>query len=581
MPEIRPAMSALLTLFENLRRGVAVERIETLVDAALEPASGAALEDVCVLAVHTRWCRGGKGERRAALDVLLVLYTRAPAATLAVAALLPEFGSWRDVVTLGQDAAAHGATHEPLSVACWDMLAHELQADAAALYAASAERGAPPSLSLAAKYAPSECGARGAVRGDLELCRRLFDSTATHARRDYRRLLTHLRRALALPEPLMCAGRWDDIHFADVPARALACYKRAFLNEGRGGPRAEPARIRCRERFLAALADPANIKGAQMFPHELVREAMRPGLSPGVEAVLNAQWAAVRASVQDIGLGTTRMVCMADVSGSMLGTPMHVSIALGILVAELSHPDFRDRVLTFSAEPTWHLLRAGDSFVAKVRSLAAAPWGHNTNLTAAVDMVAEVVAAKGLKQGAVPDLLVVSDMRFDESQRGQDAWGVAHESISERFSALGTRLHGARMQPPRIVFWNVRADGAGFEPDAGLDGVALLSGYSPALMRAFLAGEEKTLPAPGGCAAVRTTAADTLRAVLEDPALQCVRTAARTHSHAPPVNMPHDAPPAINRHEYLVAFAVGLVWASCVLTVCIIGALFAHPARTR
>jgi len=37
-------------------------------------------------------------------------------------------------------------------------------------------------------------------------------------------------------------------------------------------------------------------------------------------------------------LGLSLLVCMADVSGSMSGTPMHVAIALGILVSEVRIP---------------------------------------------------------------------------------------------------------------------------------------------------------------------------------------------------------------------------------------------------
>ena len=50
-------------------------------------------------------------------------------------------------------------------------------------------------------------------------------------------------------------------------------------------------------------------------------------------------------------LGLFRLVCMADVSGSMSGTPMHVAIALGILVSEVCHPAFRNKLLTFSSDP--------------------------------------------------------------------------------------------------------------------------------------------------------------------------------------------------------------------------------------
>ena len=64
-------------------------------------------------------------------------------------------------------------------------------------------------------------------------------------------------------------------------------------------------------------------------------------------------------------VGLSRLVCMADVSGSMSGTPMHVAIALGVLVSEVCHPVFRDKVLTFSGNPTWHQLQPDATFVEK------------------------------------------------------------------------------------------------------------------------------------------------------------------------------------------------------------------------
>ena len=49
-------------------------------------------------------------------------------------------------------------------------------------------------------------------------------------------------------------------------------------------------------------------------------------------------------------VGLSRVVAMADVSGSMCGTPMEVAIALGILTSEVTHPAFRDKgMLTYAA----------------------------------------------------------------------------------------------------------------------------------------------------------------------------------------------------------------------------------------
>ena len=50
----------------------------------------------------------------------------------------------------------------------------------------------------------------------------------------------------------------------------------------------------------------------------------------------------------------------------MNGTPMLVSVALGILISEISHTTFKDKVLTFAETPTWHDLSGVSSFVKKV-----------------------------------------------------------------------------------------------------------------------------------------------------------------------------------------------------------------------
>ena len=53
------------------------------------------------------------------------------------------------------------------------------------------------------------------------------------------------------------------------------------------------------------------------------------------------------------GLNLSKLVALVDVSGSMSGIPMEVAIALGILVSEVTHPDFRNRLLTFETKPSW------------------------------------------------------------------------------------------------------------------------------------------------------------------------------------------------------------------------------------
>jgi len=231
---------------------------------------------------------------------------------------------------------------------------------------------------------------------------------------------------------------------------------------------------------------------------------------------------------------------MADVSGSMSGTPMHVAIALGILVSEVCHPAFRDKVLTFSEDPQWHQLQPDAAFVAKVQSLQAAAWGQSTDFAKAMRKIAELVSAERLEQHDVPDLLVVSDMQFDEARGGYGGgggeaphahrWNTAHAEIAQLFHQVGMQVHGRPLNPPNIIFWNVRADTVGYPAAADQKGVMLLSGYSPALMKFILSGEMEeevatALDEDGNVVITRRQAdpRETLRRVLNDSGLDAVR----------------------------------------------------------
>jgi hypothetical protein len=280
------------------------------------------------------------------------------------------------------------------------------------------------------------------------------------------------------------------------------------------------------------------VRAAAPLDHaEAVSEAARgctatwPGRALFVAAEVLADAAVSAGASRPLGL--SRLVCMADVSGSMSGTPMHVAIALGILVSEVCHPAFRDKVLTFSSDPVWHHLDHGAAFVDKVRSLASAHWGMSTDFAKAMRKIAETACSERLEQHDIPDLLVVSDMQFDEARfdGGYGGWDTAYEEIAQLYHEVGMQVHGRPLNPPNIIFWNVRADTYGYPAAADQKGVMLLSGYSPALMKFILSGEmeEEVAEALDGDGNVVKTRRqvdprEALRRVLNDSGLDAVRT---------------------------------------------------------
>jgi hypothetical protein len=92
------------------------------------------------------------------------------------------------------------------------------------------------------------------------------------------------------------------------------------------------------------------------------------------------------------------------------------------------------------------------------------------------------------------------------------------------------QVHGHPLQPPNIIFWNVRADTVGYPAAADQKGVMLLSGFSPSLMKFILSGEMEeeciTLDEDGKIVKSRAQVdpRETLRRVLYDSGLDDVRS---------------------------------------------------------
>jgi len=244
---------------------------------------------------------------------------------------------------------------------------------------------------------------------------------------------------------------------------------------------------------------------------------------------------------KSIDLG--KLVPLVDVSGSMSGTPMEAAIGLGILVSELAHPAFRNRALTFESHPNWVDLSGCVKIADKVNKLQEAPWGGSTNFAAACEQILSAAERAKLKPDDIPDLIVFSDMQFDEARHDYhylasnagraESWETQHERLVRRFAEVGRTVCGEPYAAPRIIYWNLRGNTVGFPVQANAPNTQMLSGFSPALLKLVLSGkdlvgDEKEVSLPDGTVKVvreGPTPAETLRAALDDAAFDPVRLA--------------------------------------------------------
>jgi hypothetical protein len=543
---------ALVALFFALVRNIPKERLSELFRDCKNEASpstaASIMADLFVLAFQTRDCRGGKGERSLFYNLLIELYDSYPQTVLNVLPLISEYGYYKDYFNILEEIGMSGK-FSALRDRLLDIVVNQLISDEAAVdkfaeKKASESSPASASISLCAKYAPRESNKWQEKNKELFrlLLERLFPSEADYTRRKvlYRKLIVKLTAVIDVPEVKMCGKRFAEIEFEKVPSVCMKKNRKAFANEKlkgslkpseqeTGNRSTEEDRILCRKHLLGALKE-KKIKGKQNQPHEIVHlllDSRNPPSAVELEIFQN-QWESIRQDVVNQlnakategakGLDLGKLVPLVDVSGSMSGIPMEVAIALGIMISELNHPLFRDRFISFETNPSWVDLSKASSIADKVRIAKHAPWGGSTDIEKAFQLIEDAIVKHRLPEAEIPDLIIFSDMQFDEAV-GSGRKQTQLTRIANRFASIGKQLYGRPLPMPRIIFWNLRGDTRGFPATSESENVQMLSGYSPALFKHLLDGTEMQEKE----AAAKPNPYDTFRKAMDDERYNNIR----------------------------------------------------------
>jgi len=178
---------------------------------------------------------------------------------------------------------------------------------------------------------------------------------------------------------------------------------------------------------------------------------------------------------------------MIDTSGSMFGQPLAVAISLGMYLAERNNGEFKDMFLSFSEQPELIKIE-GDTVAERLRNIEGAHWGMNTNFEMAYMHILRLAKKHNVVKDSMPTmLLVLSDMQFDESQSQSNY--ITGGGFTTHFSHMEEEYEKAGYDFPKIVFWNLDAH-FGTPAECSDDSVAMVSGFSPSIMKAVLNAEE-------------------------------------------------------------------------------------------
>jgi len=316
--------------------------------------------------------------------------------------------------------------------------------------------------SLLAKWLPSENASSTATRVSARRLINIFGTTP----RAYRKLLSELRSRIDVVERKMCAQEWEYINFENVPSKAATNYRDAFKKH---------EAQRYAEYLSAVESGNADIKAKTLYPYEIIRQVELKGYAE--DKTLDLQWKAL----PDYLAGNPHNgIVVADVSGSMYGLPMQISISLAIYFAERNRGEFRNRFITFSMTPELQTVK-GKNISEKAENLSRAEWNGNTNLQVVFDLILNTAVRHEVPQKDMPNAIyVVSDMEFDTACSNNSNTNL--EVIQTKYQLAGYKM-------PRLIFWNVNARNAQFPIVMKDKNVQLVSGASPAILKTLLEGK--------------------------------------------------------------------------------------------
>ncbi|KAF9053711.1 hypothetical protein BDZ89DRAFT_938738 [Hymenopellis radicata] len=382
-------------------------------------------------------------------------------------------------------------------------------------------------LSLAGKWAPTAGGSHDRHTNiSTAICNLLYHSreqvplvfpsmlqSADSSPRDkeltlrswYKRwVMAPLRKALELPEPLMTSDQWTKIKYGRVASVCMKKNNEHFFKHDPDG---------FQKYMVDVESGKKTISGATLMPNEILAEVVKHNMTTHAEGgkypqlaefkrkvadnklrVAEAQWLTLLGNIKDAGkLENSIAVC--DVSGSMGGLgsaaeqPIMPALALSLILAHVAQPPFNNGFISFSATPQFIAIDPKKSLYDTVCAMVRSSWGMNTDFRAVfLNLLLPLAKKHNVKQeDMVKRLFVFSDMQFDTasspSGRNKADWSTTYDAIEVAYKEAGYEV-------PQIVFWDLAAYGT-TEVTAERKGVAMMNGFSPALLKVFMGEAEE------------------------------------------------------------------------------------------
>lgn len=398
------------------------------------------------LLFYVRDVRGGQGCRNFFRNVMKYLASSKPEIFEKIIDYIPEYGRWDDLVDLFE------FNEEKILNSIKTQLKKDIE---------NIMNNKP--ISLLMKWLPSE---NTSSKETVKLAKKIRKAM-NMCSKDYRQILSKGRKYLNIVEHNVCENNFKDLDYSKVPSLAMMKYKNIFTNKD----------AKNFQKYVQDVMEgKKKINAKVLYPYDIITNYIKERWNNNDKTVvdlLNEQWK----NLPDFFNGKKdNSIVVADVSGSMTGTPMNVCISLALYIAERNKGAFHNKVITFSESPT--LVELSNNFTSledRINEMENINWGMNTDLDKVFKLLFNSIQ-NGAKIEDLPSTIyIISDMQFDECITGGNE--STFEKWTRKFNEIGCKL-------PRIIFWNVSEYNSNSVPITIKDnGTIVISGFSPSILK--------------------------------------------------------------------------------------------------
>lgn len=275
-----------------------------------------------------------------------------------------------------------------------------------------------------------------------KISRRMGQITAKHfgmKEKEYRKMLTALRKKIDVTEVKMCDNKFDSIIYENVPSKAMLNYTSAF--ESHDSKRFD-------EYINQVLKNKAKINSSTLYPYEIISKYnLKYGNSfyepYNYNLALESQWNALPNYVTD----SSSTLVVADTSGSMKGKPLNVALSLAIYFARLNKGVWNDKMITFSSKPHFIDFVGCKSLYDCLGKIPCI--NENTNIEKVFDLVLNAAINNHVPvENMVKNIIIISDMQFDKFDKKRKNKISFTDYIKEKYEKAGYKM-------PSLIYWNV------------------------------------------------------------------------------------------------------------------------------